>query len=62
MDARSATSNCVLDGESDRITVRFDKDLLNRVDECVEDGNEFHNRSVLIRVAVAQLLDEKETE
>ena len=62
MDARGATSNCVLDGESDRIIVRFDKELINCIDECVEDDNEFHNRSVLIRVAVAQLLDEKGTE
>ena len=62
MDPRTTPSNCIGNGNSRRITVRFDPGTLDRVDDCVEGKSEFNNRSQLIRAAVGQLLDDIEKE
>lgn len=59
MDAQSSQSDCTSDVGVERITVRFDEDLLNRIDNCIEnDDIKFHNRSQLIRTAIKQLLSD----
>lgn len=57
MDARTAVSKCVSDGCTQRITVRFEEDILDSVDALVKEGDEFENRSELIRAAVWSLVE-----